>query len=611
VTSGGTWRGVFLADMSAPDRTTVYLAREGRLVVDRGERSVVIELTGVSRHTTLPSRPEEYEGGEQERVLLALDPNTVLPRLTLVKGPPEMTIAELRASIEEAARRGEPAHLQQFMIGQKFSIPFATVVLALIGLSLGVSHRKDGRLASFVLGFGVIFIYYVVFYTARAAAISGRLPGYYAPWIPNLVFAAAGVALLRWRAGAADETLRIGIPTFWRRAVPAEMPPASPADRARTRRRVAFLIDLSRLHLPRPALLDLYVSGQYLRVFLLGVCSLLGMFYIATFMDLADKLFRGTATTGLLLRYFYFETPQFVYYVIPIAVLVATLVTIGAMTRNSEIIVMRACGVSLYRTAAPLVLFGALSGAVLVGLQERVLASSNRQADRLNREIRGLRLLNPFDRRWMVGQTGDIYHYDDFDQERNTFSQLTVYHLDPEGLGLGTVTFAARAVHAGAGEWQAADGWSREFQNGAGTGQAAYASFEARSLWLEAPAYFKTDEPDPDQMTFTELRDHVARLQSRGDDATSSRVWLQRKAAFPLVAFVMTLIAVPFAVTTGRRGALYGIGIGIVLAILYWLMLSVLGAVGVRGLLSPVLAAWTPNILFSAAAVYMLLTVRT
>jgi lipopolysaccharide export LptBFGC system permease protein LptF len=73
----------------------------------------------------------------------------------------------------------------------------------------------------------------------------------------------------------------------------------------------------------------------------------------------------------------------------------------------------------------------------------------------------------------------------------------------------------------------------------------------------------------------------------------------------------MTLLAVPFAVTTGRRGAMYGIGVGIVLAIVYWLTMSVFAAIGAGGWISPMLAAWAPNTLFGAAAVYMLLTVRT
>ena len=71
------------------------------------------------------------------------------------------------------------------------------------------------------------------------------------------------------------------------------------------------------------------------------------------------------------------------------------------------------------------------------------------------------------------------------------------------------------------------------------------------------------------------------------------------------------MLAVPFAVTTGRRGAMYGVGIGIVLAITYWITMSVSGALGAGGVMSPVLAAWAPNILFGSAAAYLVLTVRT
>jgi lipopolysaccharide export LptBFGC system permease protein LptF len=100
-------------------------------------------------------------------------------------------------------------------------------------------------------------------------------------------------------------------------------------------------------------------------------------------------------------------------------------------------------------------------------------------------------------------------------------------------------------------------------------------------------------------------------LRASGFRVVPYMVQLQRKVAFPFITLIMTLLAVPFAVTTGRRGALYGIGIGIVLAITYWTMQSVFAAVGAGGVISPVLAAWAPNILFGAAAVYMMLTVRT
>ena len=112
-------------------------------------------------------------------------------------------------------------------------------------------------------------------------------------------------------------------------------------------------------------------------------------------------------------------------------------------------------------------------------------------------------------------------------------------------------------------------------------------------------------------MSYEQLARYIVVLRASGFHVVPYMVQLQRKVDFPFITLIMTLLAVPFAVTTGRRGALYGIGIGIVLAITYWTMQSVFAAIGAGGVISPVLAAWAPNILFGAAAVYMMLTVRT
>jgi lipopolysaccharide export LptBFGC system permease protein LptF len=112
-------------------------------------------------------------------------------------------------------------------------------------------------------------------------------------------------------------------------------------------------------------------------------------------------------------------------------------------------------------------------------------------------------------------------------------------------------------------------------------------------------------------MTYTQLLAYTRRLQASGFDVLEQQVALARKISFPFVTLIMTLIAVPFAVTTGRSGAMAGIAIGIALAITYWTTISVFAAMGTGGVLTPVLAAWAPNLLFGAGAAYLLLTVRT
>jgi lipopolysaccharide export LptBFGC system permease protein LptF len=295
------------------------------------------------------------------------------------------------------------------------------------------------------------------------------------------------------------------------------------------------------------------------------------------------------------------------------------------MTKNSELVVVKACGVSLYRIAAPLLLLAVAASALLFGLQEQVMAYSNREADRLNRVIRGLppQRFGPLDRRWILSPNGDIYHYDFFDARANEFTRLATYRLQSTGWGLASLTRADRvrlvrpadADGDQGATWKAVGGWTREFsetpRGRTKRTSVTYSPFAEKDLPLEPPAYFKTEQPDAELMSFRQLQQYIGSLRAGGYNVVPYMVALQRKVAFPFVTIVMTLLAVPFAVTTGRRGALYGIGVGIVLAIVYWTLLSVFAAVGAGGLLSPMLAAWAPNILAGALAIFLLLTVRT
>ena len=112
-------------------------------------------------------------------------------------------------------------------------------------------------------------------------------------------------------------------------------------------------------------------------------------------------------------------------------------------------------------------------------------------------------------------------------------------------------------------------------------------------------------------MSYTQLRAYTERLRASGLDVVSQQVALWRKISFPFVTLIMTLLAVPFAVTIGRSGAMAGIGVAIGIAVVYWTTISVFAAMGAGGVMTPLLAAWAPNLLFGAGALYLLLTVRT
>ena len=557
VEPGVGWSDVVVADSSNPDDPKLYLARKGRVLIDSAKKVVQLVLQDGTSHSVKLSEPDRYQLLQFKQTVITVDPNTVFPREGPLKGDREMTIAELKARMAELERQHLFPHNQIIEWQKKFSIPAACLVFAMIALGLGVSNRRDGKLASFVLGVGVVFVYYLVMYGAEAVAKAELLPGWFAwlaMWIPDIVVGAWGVLAIKRRMGGPDRPLQFSLP-FGRR--PPASAPGSPAAKkgvATRGNRVRVVVRVPHFAIPRPSILDWYVLKQAARVSLLAGVALLGLFYISTFIDLSDHLFKGRTSGTMILRYLWYETPQFSYYVIPLSVLIGVLVTVGGLTKNAELTVMRACGISLYRTAAPLLLMAIVGSGVLFGLEERVLAYSNRRADTINDAIRGrLPTTYSLNRQWVAAVNGSIYQYVYFDAGHNRLNGLSIYEFgkDPSTLArrryFSEATFHGDREAKGLVPWQGGPGWTREFAP-----KLRYESFTNQTVVLEGPGYFGTERPDAEQMSYMELRDHVSRLRSSGFNVVPYLVELHRKLAFPFITLIMALIAVPFAVTTGQ-----------------------------------------------------------
>jgi LPS export ABC transporter permease LptF/LPS export ABC transporter permease LptG len=621
--SGGGWNDVLAADTSNSAQPVIFLARHGRMVVDRQAKTIQMMLEDGTRHRTTLDDPNSYEILRFESTIMSLNPDSVFPAVGPPRGERELGVPELNAMIVELRAAGLSPHNAIMELHKKFSIPVACFVFAVLGFALGASHRKDGKVASFVLGIGVIFVYYVIMFTAQALTKGAWVPAWLSMWLPNIFLGAAGMALLVTRSRSADQPIRIWLPSWFSPNAgvsagsdPGGATPGAGGLTARQGRRPVVVLKISQFALPRPNLLDIYVSKQYFRILGMTIVGLLGLFYISTFIDLSDKWFKGQTTLAQLLEYLAWSTPQFLAYIIAIAVLLSALVTIGLLTKNSELIVMRACGISLYRTALPLVSFAILASTLLFAMEERLLATSNRHADRLRHIIRtgSPQTFDVINRKWLVGRSGEVYHYQYYDRRARELNGLSVFTYDARTHTVTDRLFAQRAVYLPAPDgtssaWRLEQGWARKFGDKADV--KGFERFATKTVPLEPADYFVTEAPAPDRMTYSQLRGYINELRSSGYDVLENEVGLHRKVAFPFVTLVMTLIAVPFAVSTGRRGALYGIGIGIFLALVYWTMISVFAAFGAAGLINPMLAAWAPNLVFGAAAACLLLTVRT
>ena len=244
-------------------------------------------------------------------------------------------------------------------------------------------------------------------------------------------------------------------------------------------------------------------------------------------------------------------------------------------------------------------------------LDDRVLAQANRRAEALEAEIRGVSspTTNPIaNTNWRVDRSGRLLYYSAFDVPKQILSGLSIYTPTAEGERFSSHTFVTRAVYA-KGIWNGADGWTQSFPDPT---RSVRTEFESRVLDLDPPEDFAGgSNQTSDLMTYGELRHHVDDLAAAGLQVTDSRVELARRLAFPFVTIVMTVLGIPFGVSTGKRGALYGVGLALLLGAGYWVVDAFFVALGQAGLLTPWLSAWAANLLFVALALHAVLTVRT
>ena len=444
------WKKLMVARTEAGE-TDIYFAERGRLVVDKEKRAVDLVLSDGYIYKT--GKGETATTRFTADMVLGLNPNDVFPKVNLQPGLNEKTIAQLREDADVKRTKGMSAHPEVIAIQQKFSFPVACLVFALIGLALGLTVAREGKIASFVIGVLVIFAYYIVMFLSESLTKGHYLNMYLTRWMPNILLGLFGVAALIWRARFIDGRLPIStdgvtrlierVRARWQHqgaaasgqeiARTAPLPAAGRPARARGAAPV-LVIRLPRVRFPAPGLLDRYISRIYVKIVGLSFFALLGLFYISTFLDRSDKIFKGQTNAAEIGRLLVYRTPQFVFYVIPIAALLAVLVTFGLLSRNSELTVMKACGISLYRASLSVIVLSLVFSAMIFQLEQRLLASANRKAEVIDAKIRGRppRVFDALNRRWVLGRDGAIYHYSYFNPELNELATLRIYQAAPD-----------------------------------------------------------------------------------------------------------------------------------------------------------------------------------
>ena len=653
----GLWKGVFVADSrgdepkqtapvtvaqqvdaataaenavpfsAARSSTRVIVAESGTLSIVQPSKQIWMNLNNAETHIWDPRKPTRYDRtiNASQRMKLPDKFGGDAATGVYVRSLRELNLQELIAQANVAAQMMQIKKGPVFQdvyrmawveIHKKFAIPFACLVFGILGLPLGITNRRGGKSSGFSLSIAIILFYYVLLNNGETMAQSGRVSPAVGMWTPNILLLVLGIYLL---ARANRETgFKSDRAPIWRRAADAltrrraakVAPVASATPMAPGEDEPAIL---NRLDITFPNILDRYILREFAKVLVLVLVSTFTLFVIVDYTQLARDIRANQIAFHTVLAYYRFYMFQILHWTLPITVLVSTLVTFGIMSKNNEVTALKSGGVSLYRIALPIVFIASIIAVLAYLMLDFVLPYANQRVDQLHNKIVGkgpVAVQSAQQKLWFLGKNGRyIINFLAYDNNAKELTQVQVLEFHPTEFRLTRRVYADRATWDGRG-WVFNGGWMRSFSD---DGRTVFTPITAplRLYYAERPDDFATEVKSPDQMTFAQLRRYIETIRRSGYAAEELTVKLYEKTSWPFISVVMALIALPFAFKMGRRGALYGFFIALVLGITYWGVFSIFTKFGEVGNLPGLLSAWSANILFAIAAIYLFLHVET
>jgi lipopolysaccharide export system permease protein len=331
---------------------------------------------------------------------------------------------------------------------------------------------------------------------------------------------------------------------------------------------------------------------------------------VVVFLQKINSFHRYQASFYLIFEYIFYRIPEIAFlWTLPYAVLLSILLCLGNLSRHSEITALKAGGISLYRITLPL-FFVVFLISVVHFLGNEYLVPYTYQKSRYVWEVK-IKKEKPtsFFKNYKIWYRSDhrIFNIQLLDPQKKVLKGFTLYQFDDQFHC--TQRIDAREVRYTDKGWQLVQGALRTFD---ASGSIQNTPFTEMDYPLnEKWESFQKVERDSEEMSYTELRSYVQKIQAAGYDATRYLVDLFAKLSRPLLNLIMVLIGIPFALKTGRSGGVaLSIGVSVMIGFTYGVLFYIFLSIGKTGVLPPFLSAWTPTLLFGLTGIFTLMSIR-
>jgi len=347
--------------------------------------------------------------------------------------------------------------------------------------------------------------------------------------------------------------------------------------------------------------LHTYIFKLFIKNLFLALVALIGLFLVIDFFDRVDHIIENEVPFSIALQYFLYKIPLTLSLMLPIAVLISTLFTIGILSKNSEITAMRASGLTISWIGRPIFVSTILFSMLSLIMNETFVPHAQRRVREIyNIDIRRRDETGSYSQNDFWWRSGNKFQsVNIFDSRTNTLHEFSRFEITPE------FKVRERMLAHEVQYLNPALGWNMqgvvEYQFRPNQPPAANHRSTIPLLIPETPKDFYRAETDPDTMSYGQLKEFIAEQQANGLSITSYLADLYAKIAFPFVIFIVALVSLPFAMLPARTGSLAASFVaGALIGFSYYAVHSFSLALGRAEFWPPMLSAWMATLVLGA-----------
>ncbi|MEO7167881.1 MAG: LptF/LptG family permease [Chthoniobacterales bacterium] len=356
-------------------------------------------------------------------------------------------------------------------------------------------------------------------------------------------------------------------------------------------------------------LLDRYIIRNFLQPYLYCILGFLSIWLIFDISDNSSTIFDERAPFGLVLHFYWTQIPQVLVILLPVSLLLALLFALGRMSRSNEIVSMLTAGVSVPRLVFPLLVIGLLTTGVTFALNYSLSAHAELARknflDQVKRGgprdvvISGQVFRNRTDNRtWYISR---------FRPHTTDFSGVQIVQQDANENIIRNYIATDAFYEPATKSWRLEKVKVVDYDPAGNITDDKVLSTLTIKDWSETPYRLSSANTRPEFLGIAELKEYLHHNSDFPETLLAPfRTQLQYRWALPWTCFVVAIMATPLGIGFSRRGILASVSAAIALVFSMNFLTHLFLALGEGDRVSPVIAAWTPNLIFLAIGLYLL-----